>query len=137
MEVILPKVIYFHVQYKSHNIQILNNKGLINKLLIGQKKFIYNTPFVSNYLSVLIGTQILKNLRWICENTQLGSNPGLNRLPMSYFTPKTELSIKRYDGLIMLEFSFHDQFSKFCIKMCYNLCHVCRNCLKFGVCDNW
>jgi hypothetical protein len=42
---------------------------------------------------------------------------------MNYFTPKTKVTIKRYDGLIKLHFSFHDQFSNFCIKMCYNLCY--------------
>jgi hypothetical protein len=39
-----------------------------------------STPSVPNYLSVLIGTQILRNLWGICENTQLGSNPSLNEL---------------------------------------------------------
>jgi hypothetical protein len=40
-----------------------------------------------------------------------------------YFTPKMELSVERYDCLIMLWSSFHDQFLIFCIKMSYNLCH--------------
>jgi hypothetical protein len=39
IEVILPKVTYFHTQFKSHNIQILNNKRLI---IHWQKKFINN-----------------------------------------------------------------------------------------------
>jgi hypothetical protein len=38
------------------------------------------TSFVPNYLSVLIGTQILRNLLGICENAQLGSNPSLIEL---------------------------------------------------------
>jgi hypothetical protein len=37
---------------------------------IFDKKF--NTPSVPNDLSVLIGTQILRNLWGICENAQLG-----------------------------------------------------------------
>jgi hypothetical protein len=32
---------------------------------------------------------------------------------MSYFTPNPELLVKRYDGLIRLQFSFYDQFSHF------------------------
>jgi hypothetical protein len=38
------------------------------------------TPYVLNYLSVLIGTQILRNLWRLCENAQLGYDPSLNKL---------------------------------------------------------
>jgi hypothetical protein len=43
------------------------------------------TPSVPNYLSVLIGTQILRNLWEICENAQLGSNSSLNKLSNELF----------------------------------------------------
>jgi hypothetical protein len=66
---------------------------------IFDKKF--NTPSVPNDLSVLIGTQILRNLWGICENAQLGIWVWTN-FPMSYYTLKTELSIKKCDGLIRL-----------------------------------
>jgi hypothetical protein len=39
-----------------------------------------NIPSITNYLSVLIGTQILRNLYGICKNIQLQSNLGLNEL---------------------------------------------------------
>jgi hypothetical protein len=42
----------------------------------------YITPSVPNYFSVLIGTQILKNLWGICE---IGSNPSLNELSNELF----------------------------------------------------
>jgi hypothetical protein len=38
------------------------------------------TPSFPNYLSVLIGTQILRNLWGIYEIVQLGSNPSLHKL---------------------------------------------------------
>jgi hypothetical protein len=47
--------------------------------------FLKNTPSVPNYLNVLIGTQILRNLWRICENTKLGSNPSLNKLSNELF----------------------------------------------------
>jgi hypothetical protein len=50
------------------------------------------------------------NLIQVCTN-----------FPMSLFAPKTELSIKIYDGLIKLQSSFHIQFPKNFIKMYYNL----------------
>jgi predicted DNA-binding protein YlxM (UPF0122 family) len=42
---------------------------------------------------------------------------------MNYFTPKTELSVNRYDCLIKLYSSlvFMTSFQKIYIKMCYNL----------------
>jgi hypothetical protein len=43
------------------------------------------TPSVPNYLSVLIGTQILRNLWGICENAQRGSNKSLNKLSNELF----------------------------------------------------
>ena len=43
------------------------------------------THSVPNYLSDLIGTQILRNLWWICKNTQLGSNLSLNKFSKGLF----------------------------------------------------
>jgi hypothetical protein len=41
----------------------------------------------------------------------------------------------------LIRFSFHDKFSKFCIKMCNNLCHgmleLAENWLKFGLKAYW
>jgi hypothetical protein len=45
----------------------------------------WDTPSVPNYLSVLIGTQILRNLWGICKNAQLGLNPDLNQLSNELF----------------------------------------------------
>jgi hypothetical protein len=53
-------------------------------ILLCQKK-LKNTPLVPNYLSVLIGIQILRNLRGICENAQLGFNLSLNKLSNEIF----------------------------------------------------
>jgi hypothetical protein len=50
-----------------------------------RKDILTHTPSVPNYLSVLIGTQILRNLWRICENAQLGSNPSLNKLSNELF----------------------------------------------------
>jgi hypothetical protein len=61
----------------------------------------------------------------------------LNQFPKSYFAPKTKLSIKKYDGLMKLQSSFHVWFTNFCIKECYNLYHSTSNWLKFGILANW
>jgi hypothetical protein len=44
------------------------------------KCMFHYSPSVPNYLSVLIETQILRNLLGICKNTQLQSNLSLNKL---------------------------------------------------------
>jgi hypothetical protein len=43
-------------------------------------KVLHVTPSVPNYLSVLIGTQMLRNPGGICKNAQLGLNLDLNYL---------------------------------------------------------
>jgi hypothetical protein len=59
--------------------------GQYTWLFTGQQKQHMDTPSVPNYLSVFIGTQMLRNLWGICENTQLGSNPSLNKLSNELF----------------------------------------------------
>jgi hypothetical protein len=54
-------------------------------ILVQKVDVLNTTPSVPNYSSVLIGTQILKNLWWICENAQLRFNPGLNKLSNELF----------------------------------------------------
>jgi hypothetical protein len=58
---------------------------------------------------------------------QLGSNLSLNKLSNELFSPKTELSIKRYDG-------FFQNFASRCVII---FVIVCRNWLKFGILANW
>jgi hypothetical protein len=41
---------------------------------------LHDTPSIPNYLSVLIGTQILKNLWGICKNAQPRFNLWLDQL---------------------------------------------------------
>jgi hypothetical protein len=61
------------------------------------------TPSILKYLSVLIETQILRNLWRICnKNAQLESNLELNQLSNELFLPKTRLSIKRIKRLLSL-----------------------------------
>jgi hypothetical protein len=52
-------------------------------------------PSVPNYLSVLIGTQILRNLWGICENVQLGFNPSLNKLSNELFYTQNQVVNKK------------------------------------------
>jgi hypothetical protein len=84
---------------------------------VGWQKLEY-TPSVPNYLSVLTGTQILRNLWGIFKNIQLGSNPGLNQFSIVLFCTQNGV----VNGLIRLQSCFHVQFLNFCIKICYNLC---------------
>ena len=48
--------------------------------VLGVAKNWWNTPSVPNFLSVFIGTQILKNLCRICKNAKLGLDFNLNQL---------------------------------------------------------
>jgi hypothetical protein len=62
------------------------------------------TPFVPNYLSLLIETQVLRNLWGICEIAQLGSNPSLNKLSNELLYAQNGVVNKKMSTL-----SFEDQ----------------------------
>ena len=66
-----------------------------------QKKFLwyYFTLSTPNYSSILIETQILRNLWGICKNAQLGSNLGSNQLSNELFWTKNGIVNKKYHGL--------------------------------------
>jgi hypothetical protein len=77
---------------------------------------LWSTPSVPYYLSIFIGTQILRNLWGICKNAQFGSNQGLGQLSNELFCIQNwVVNKKRYDGLKRLRYSFHIQFLNFCI----------------------
>ena len=72
---------------------------------VGWQKLEY-TRSVPNYLSVLTGTQILRNLWGIFKNIPLGSNPGLNQFSIVLFCTQNGV----VNGLIRLQSCFHVQF---------------------------
>jgi hypothetical protein len=97
-------------------------------------------PSVPNYLSDLIGTQILRNLWGICENAKLGFNPGLNKLSNELFFIQNGVVNKKiwwFDQgcslIFMINFQFQISASRFVIIFVM----VCWNWLKFGIQANW
>jgi hypothetical protein len=69
-------IIYQKVGKKSQRVKKINLIETLNE---------WHTSSVPDYLSVLIGSQRLKNFWGICENAQLGSNPSLNKLSNELF----------------------------------------------------
>jgi hypothetical protein len=90
-------------------------------ILVVYKQYTLSIP---NYLSVLIGIQIWKNLWWICKNAQLGSNSGLNKLSNELFYTQNGIINKRiwwFDQGCNLVFMFNFQnFASRCIIICHN-----------------
>jgi hypothetical protein len=89
----------FWVLYLAIDMNFLHNHSFLLELL---ECFIWNTNF----------EEFVRNLQK-CSTSTWWTNIWTN-FSMSYFAPKLEFRFKVH---------FLVQFSWFCIKMCYNLCH--------------
>jgi hypothetical protein len=87
--------------------------SLFSRFMVLLPYIFSSTPSVPNYLSILIVTQILRNLWGICKNVQLGFNLDLHQLSNELFCTQNKVVKKRYDGLIRLQSSLNIQFSIF------------------------
>jgi hypothetical protein len=82
------QALFYHnlwIPYVGTTLLLGNSTTYTNYLLKAIIFYVRYTPSIPNYVSVLIGTQILRNFWGIYKNAQLGSNSSLNQLSNELF----------------------------------------------------
>jgi hypothetical protein len=100
-------------------------------------RHLWTTSSVPNYMNVLIGTKIWRNLWRNYKNAQLWLDLYLNQLSNELFCnqnkdfKKKDMMVWSSEKVVFVSVKFSIWISCFYIKMYYNLCHSMSKSAKF------